>query len=471
MGLVLARPAVTLLTRFAERFTTRAAEVKIDEPIFIFTLLISIGTGLLFGLAPIFSWKGQLSDALRQGMGRTTASRGRQRLRSGLVVAQVAVSFMLLAGAGLMIRSFVKLTKVDAGFSPDRLLTMRVTANFSHYKTLDQSIVLSHDILRRVGEGGAIQSVSLASNFPFNPRGVASGPGTTPFEIEGKPQSKGELAQIVDLTLVSSGYFETIRQPIVEGRDFNGHDDSKAPKVTIINQTMAHHRWPGEDAVGKRVKLQGDERWTKIIGIAGDTKEYGLNRPMSDEMYLPTDQYGFPGNLVVRTSADPLTLAPLIQKALRSVDPQLAIDEVATVKSLEQEWLASPRTITMLLGLFAALALAISAMGIAAVMALSVSQRRRELGIRLALGASQRSIVQMVVRNGLQLAVAGTIIGAAGALLLAPLISSLLYATGPNDAMAFAAVSLVFLTVAIVACFVPARQVTSIDPVIALRQE
>jgi putative ABC transport system permease protein len=471
LGLALAPPAVKLLTRFAERFTTRAAEVKIDEPVLLFTLLVSIGTGLLFGLAPALSSKEQLSEALKEGSGRTTGSRSRQRLRSGLVVAQVAVSFTLLVGAGLMIRSFVKLTEVDAGFNPDRLLTMRVTPNFSHYKTFNQSVVLSRDILRRVGEVGAVQSVSLASNFPFNPSGVASGPGTTPFEIEGKPQSKGELAPVVDITVVSAGYFETIRQLIVEGRDFNGHDDSKAPKVTIVNQTMAHHRWPGEDAIGKRVKLTGSDEWTKIIGVARDTKEYGLSRPISDEMYLPVEQSGFPGSLLVRTSIDPQALTPLVRKALHDVDSQLAIDKVATIDTLEQEWIASPRVITILLGLFAALALAISATGIAAVMALSVSQRTRELGVRMALGASQRTVVRMIVRNGLKLALAGTVVGVAGALTLTPLLSSLLYGTGPKDAITFIGVLLLFLAVSMVACFVPARQVTSIDPVIALRQE
>jgi putative ABC transport system permease protein len=234
---------------------------------------------------------------------------------------------------------------------------------------------------------------------------------------------------------------------------------------------MAHHRWPGEDAIGKRVKLTGSDEWTKIIGVARDTKEYGLSRPISDEMYLPVEQSGFPGSLLVRTSIDPQALTPLVRKALHDVDSQLAIDKVATIDTLEQEWIASPRVITILLGLFAALALAISATGIAAVMALSVSQRTRELGVRMALGASQRTVVRMIVRNGLKLALAGTVVGVAGALTLTPLLSSLLYGTGPKDAITFIGVLLLFLAVSMVACFVPARQVTSIDPVIALRQE
>ncbi len=469
LGLALAPSAVRLLAKFAEQFTTRAPEVRIDGPVLLFTLVISIATGLLFGLAPAFSSAQQVSEALKQGSGRATASRGRQQLRGLLVVAQVAVSFMLLIGAGLMIRSFIKLEQVNPGFNPDRLLTMRLSPSFT--KTSSQFLTLAHNILRRVGGVGTVRSVALASNFPFNPAGIASGPSTTPFEIEGKPQSKGELAAIVDITVVSPDYFATIRQPILEGRNFTEHDDADAPGVGVINQTMAHHRWPMEDPTGKRVTFDGGKTWIKIIGVVGDTKEYGLARPMGDELYLPLNQAGFVGNLVVRTALDPLTVSPLIRSALHEVDPQLAVDQIATVESLEHESFASPRVMTMLLGLFAALALVISASGIAAVMALSVSQRTRELGIRMALGAERDSILAMVVRQGLGLAFIGTAVGIVGAIALTHLLSSLLYATSPTDVFTFIAVSGVFLSIAALACFIPARQVTSIDPLIALRQE
>lgn len=470
LGLLLAPSAVTLLSRFAERFTTRAAEIKIDTPILLFTLLVSLATGFLFGLAPAFSGR-QVSDALKLGSGRTTSTRRRQQLRGLLVIAQVAVSFMLLIGAGLMIRSLLRLEQVNPGFNPDRLLTMRLTPSFSHYRTNDQFVSLSHKILERVGDVGAVQSVALASNFPFNPQGIASGPGATAFEIEGRSQSKGELALIVDTTTVSPDYFQTIRQPILEGRNFTGHDDPKTLGVAIINQTMAHHRWPTEDPIGKRVTFDSGKTWIKIIGVVADTKEYGLSRPTSDEIYLPVDQAGFGGNLVVRTSLDPLTLSPLIRTALHTVDPQLAIDQVATLERLEHDSFASPRVLTMLLGLFAALALVISASGIAGVMALMVSQRTHELGIRMALGARRDSVLRMVVQQGLGYAFAGTLAGIVGAIALTHLLSSLLFATSPTDILTFIVVSLIFLSVAAVACFIPARQVTSIDPVIALRQE
>ncbi len=471
LGLLLAPPAVTLLSRFAERFTTRAAEVSIDAPVLAFTFLVSIVTGILFGLAPAFSSGQQVGDALKQGIGRATTTRARQRLRSALVIGQVAVSFILLIGAGLMIRSFVKLQQVNPGFNPDRLLTMRLTADFSRYKTNEDFTALGRNVLRRVEGVGAIESAALASNFPFNPQGIAGGPSNTAFEIEGRPGSKREMARIVDITVVSPGYFHTIRQPLVNGRDFSQHDDAKSLKVAVINQAMARHRWPMTDPVGKRVTFDGGKSWVKIVGAVGDAREYGLDQPARDEIYLPTDQAGGAGNLVVRTALDPMVIAPATQSALREVDPQLAVDQISTIERLQHESITSPRVTTMLLGLFALLALVISASGIAAVMALAVSQRTHELGIRMALGASRNSVLQMIVRQGLALAVAGTLAGLAGAIALTRLLGSLLYATSPMDIFTFLAVSVLFMAVAGTACFIPAKQVTGIDPVIALRHE
>ena len=245
----------------------------------------------------------------------------------------------------------------------------------------------------------------------------------------------------------------------------------KSLQVAVINQTMARHRWVNENPVGRRISFDGGQHWATIVGIVGDAKEYGLGRPVLDEVYLPLLQAGFAGNLIVRTAADPMTMSAAVRGALHDIDPQLAVDRVQTVEHLQQESVASPRVTAVLLGLFAGLALLISASGIAAVMALSVTQRTSELGIRMALGASRESILYMVVRHGLGMAIVGTAVGVAGAIALTRLLASLLYATSPTDAFTFAAVSLVFLTVATVACLVPARQVTSIDPLVALRQE
>ena len=470
-GLALASPMLSLLIRFAGRFTARAAEVRIDGMVLGFTFAVSVGTGILFGLVPALSSGAPVSDALKQGGAQTTTGQGRQRLRAVLVVMQIAVSFMLLIGAGLMLRSFVRLQNVDPGFSADRVLTMVITPDFTHYAKQEQLQELGDNILRRVRSVGGIESAALATSFPLSPIALTNGPGSIAFQIEGRPLSKGELEPLVDPTYVSSGYFETLRQPLLRGRTFSDHDDTEALKVGVVNQIMARHRWPTEDPIGKRVSFDQGKTWITIVGVVGDAREYGLEHPAKDEFYTPLAQSGAGTNLVVRTMADPDSIAPLIRTAIRDVDPYLAVDQVETLERLRSESVASPRVTTILLGIFAALALVISASGIVGIMALSVSQRTRELGIRMALGQPKSSVVAMVVQQGLVVAVAGTVIGLTGALVLGRLLSSLLFETSPTDTPTFAAVSVLFITVAAFSCFVPARRATLIDPFTALRQE
>ncbi len=468
LGLALAPLALALLVKFAERFTTRAAEVHMDAPVLLFTLLVSVGTGLLFGLAPALSSGGWILDAFHQG-GRNTAGRGRQLLRGSLVIAQVAVSVILLAGAGLMIRSFAKLQQVSPGFSPDRLLTMRLSPGFPPYKieTIPQ---LTDRILARMKTVSGLESVAMASGFPFNPAGLVNGPGANEFEIQDRAIAKGELKPKVDIRVVTPDYFATIRQPIVGGRGFTEHDDRNAPAVAIINQVMARHLWPNENPIGKRLSFDNRDTWSEIVGVAGDVKEYGLDHPAVDAVYL-SYRGGFVNKLVLRTAMDPQNAIPLVRAAIHGIDPLVAVDQVGTVERAEYDSMASPRVMTFLLGIFAGLAVLISASGIAAVMALTVSQRRREIGVRMALGAQRASIVGMVLKQGLALALGGTVLGVLGAAVLTKLLSSFLYGTSPTDLLTFAGVSLSFLAVAAVACFIPARQVTAIDPLIALRQE
>jgi predicted permease len=474
-GLALAPAAMTLLVKFAERFTTRAAEVHMDAPVLIFTAVVSLATGILFGIAPAFSSSSNVAESIKQGAGRGTTNRGGQRLRSLLVVSQVAVSFVLLIGAGLMIRSFLKLEQVNPGFKPDHLLALRVSPNFTKYTQPAQFQTLADNILNKVKTVGGVESVAMASNFPFNPGAIAAGPNAATFEIEGKPVSKGEAAPLVSTMVVSAKYFETIRQPVLSGRDFTDHDDGKFP-VAIINQTMQRHRWPNEDPVGRRVSFgpgqnNSPQVWLTIVGVVGDAKEYGLDRETRDELYTPLRQVGFGGNVILRTSAEPMSVLAGVRAALKDVDSQLAVDRVNTIEGFQQDSVAAPRVTATLLGLFAALAMVISASGIAAVMALSVSQRTSELGIRMALGASRQSIIAMVVRQGLTMALIGTVLGIAGSLGLTRLMEKLLFSTSPTDPVTFVLVSLIFVAVAVVACFIPARQVTSIDPLDALRQE
>jgi predicted permease len=403
--------------------------------------------------------------------GRTTVSRGRQRLRSALVVTQVAISVVLLAGAGLMLRSFAKLQEQRPGFSPDRLVTLRISPGFPPYQGATVRARLADPLLAKVRAVPGVESAVMASSYPFNPLGLVNGPASNEFDIQDRVQAKGQPKPAVDIRVVSADYFETLRQPIVKGRTFAETDcRPDTPPVAIVNQSMARHFWPNEDPIGKRLSFDNRQTWTEIVGIAGDVKEYGLDKPAGDEIYLAY-RNGWVSRLIVRTAAAPQGMVPLLRAAVGEIDRHLAIDQVNTVERAEYDSMASPRVLTFLLGIFAGLAVLISGSGIAAMMALAVSQRNREWGLRMALGAQRSSIVSMVVGQGLRLALAGTALGIAGAMLLTKVLAAFLYATSPTDALTFAAVAALFLAIAAAACFIPARQVTAIDPLHALRQE
>jgi predicted permease len=300
---------------------------------------------------------------------------------------------------------------------------------------------------------------------------VVFGPSQNQYIVQGRPRSPGEPTITTDIRVVTEDYFETIRQPIVEGRSFTKQDlELTSPDVVIINQTLARSQFPGEDPIGKRISFDGGKEWSEIVGIVGDTREYGLNQPPVGEVY-GASRDGFVSRLVVRTGGNGETTERMLRASVHELDPLVAVDQVQTVEQAEYESLASPRMMTFLMGIFAGLALLISASGIAAVMALSVSQRTREIGVRMALGARRRSVVAMVVRQGIVLTVAGIVAGTLFAALLTKLLASLLYGTSPTDLLTFAVIPVVFLLVAAMACFVPARQATSIDPISALRQE
>jgi len=470
LGLLVAPLALRVLVGFAEEFTTRAAEVRIDGPIQIFALALSLATGLLFGLAPAFARWDQM-ESLHQG-GRSTANRGRQTLRAALVVAQVSVSFVLLIGAGLMIRSFSKAAREDPGFNPARLISMRASLPLFRQTSVEPFRKGITDLARQVREVAGVESAAITSVAPFAKVLLAQGPTHNEFEIEGQPLVAGQPVPTVDGRVVDFGYFEVMRQPLLEGRTLNDHDTESSLPVAVINSTMARHHWPNQSPIGRRITPDHGKTWFTIVGVAGDAREYGLDHKTLDEIYTPMRQNGGFGNvLLVRTAGDPRRMIPLVESAIHKINPYIALDQVSTVEDLEYESMASPRLMTILLGLFAALAVLISASGIAAVMALTVRQRSHELGIRMALGAARRSILAMVVKQGLVLAGTGAMVGAAGAIVLARLLTALLYDTSPRDLATFGAVSALFVGVAAIACLIPAMQVTAIDPLQALRRD
>jgi len=466
IGVALAPLTLDMLKRFAGRLTPRAAEISLDWPVVAFALAVSVATGVGFCLAPALAWGRNLSSELRH-----SAASGRSRLRTGLVVTQVAVSFLLLTGAGLMLRSFLELMQVQAGFPTERLLAMRLSANNRKYRTPADYRNLAERILLAMQTVGGVRAAAMAGGLPFDATGIALGPSTTEFQIEGRPVSRGELAPVVDTTVVSPGYFATIGQPVLEGRGFSENEDTSRPLVGIVNATMARHRWPGESAVGKRVTFDQGKTWTEIIGVAGDVREYGLGRNVGDVLYQPYKQAGFVNRLVARTAGEPMAVAAEVRRALHGVDPELAVDLVSSIERMREESVAPARVTALLLGMFALLAAGISAGGIGAVIALSVSQRRKELGIRMALGAGHGSVIRGVIGHGLAMTCAGAVLGIAGAVALTRYLEKLLYGVSPVDPLTFAGVTVLFLIVAAAACLIPAWRITSIDPLTALRQE
>ena len=471
LGLLLAAGGLQLLVGFAERFTARASEIRIDGLVLLFTLLVSIATGLIFGLMPVFSSDQNLTGTLKEGGGRSSAGLRRQRVRNLLIVAQVGVSFILLIWAGLMLRSLIKLQHVNPGFDPEKVLAMRISPNWSKVNTTEASRALLLRILDKARSEPGVLSAALGSTFPMNQLGITSGPFNRGFQIEGRQIPDGELAPQADFRTASTDYFETVRQPLVMGRTFVEGDHDKAVPVAVINQATARHRWGDEDPIGRRITFDRGQTWLTIVGVVGDVRQYGLDREPADEIYVPLTQAGFGGSLLIRTAADPMSVAKLMREAIYEVDSDTAVDRVQTLEQVRSDAVASPRLTALLLTMFAGLALVITAAGIAGVMALSVNQRTHELGVRLALGATPGTVLGMVMRQGMSFVLIGLSVGVAGALLLGRLMSSLLFAVEPTDPITFLAVALVLIAVAAAACFVPARRVTSIDAMLALRSE
>jgi putative ABC transport system permease protein len=470
LGMFLAAGSVRLLVNFAARFTPRAAEISLDNTVLLFTLFVSVATGLVFGLLPALSTRQNLIPSLKEG-GQSAAGAGRQRLRGALVVAQVAVSFVLLVGAGLMLRSLFKLQKVNPGFDPERALVMRVTANWSKYTTGQQYRDLSLRLIERARAVPGVLSAAMASTYPLNPLGLANGGFNVNFQIEGRPPNPNEPTPQVDYRVASADYFQTIRLPLLKGRLFTEADDTQTQQVAVINQTLARHRWGAEDPVGKRISFDQGRNWVTIVGVVGDVRQYGLNREPTDELYRPVRQTGGAGNLLVRTTVAPSVMMAQLRQAVYAVDPENAIDQAQTLENVRNESIASPRLTAALLGMFAALAVFITAAGIAGVMALTVSQRTHEIGIRMALGASAGGVLRLVLRQGLTLVFVGLALGVAGAFALTRMMSTLLFAVEPTDPLTWLAVALALAAVAALACFAPARRATSIDPLTALRSE
>jgi len=464
IGLAMAHFSLDLLVGFAARFTPRAREVTLDARVLLFTLGVSIATGVVLGALPALPARLDLMSWLKDVS--APAGRSHLRLRAVLIVAQVAISFTLLIGAGLMLRSFVKLQSLDTGFDSQNTLTAEIPLNWTKYNTLAKDIAFHNRLLDRLRGDPAVSAAALTSTLPL----TQGGGFNSDIQIEGKPTAPGQGGPRVDLHLASPDYFRTMGIPLVHGRVFTADDRETPAQIGIISQSLARHAFGGEDPLGQRVSLDDGKTWISIGGVVADVAEHDLSEAQPDVLYLPLASTQWNGlRIVVRSAAPAPALEKQLRAAVREVDADQPVTGVRTLAELRSESLSAPRLTTVLLLLFAGLALAVTAAGIAGVLAYAVSQRTQEIGIRLALGAAPTTVLQMVMRQGMALVAVGLALGFGGALLLSRLMASLLFGVAASDPVTFAAVAAVLLLVALLSCFLPARRVMSIDPQVALR--
>lgn len=469
-GVVLASQSLKLLVEFMARLTPRAREIHVDGSMLLFALAAAFLTSIVSGSVAALYSRQDLATGLKDGATHSTTSRRRGHARDVLVVCQVAFSFLLLIGAGLMLRSFSKLRQVDPGFVPQRVLAMTVDLNWSKYGQPEQARSVSRRLLEKVQSQPGVVSAAISSSYPMDPDNITGGWQRT-MTIEGHPVREGERPPLAAIRSASPDYFRTLGIPLVKGRTFQESDDEKALQVTVINRTLARHYWRDADPIGRRITFDGGEHWITVIGIVGDVKEFGLNKEADDELYLAQAQTPALGSILVRTSQEGMSVANQMRQAIRDVDPQTAIPNVETLEQARSNSMASPRVMTDLLGIFAALALAIAAFGIGGILALSVNQRLNEIGIRIALGARPGDVLTMILRQGMTLVVTGLGIGLVSAFGLTRLLKSLLFQVEPTDPATFAGVSLILAAAALLACYMPARRALRIDPLQALRSE
>ena len=468
LGVGIAMAGRGLLVHFARRFTPRAPEIAIDVPVLVFSLAVSLAVGIVLGLLPALSPKRALSASLQDGRDAAGSTPTRLRARNVLIAAQVAISFVLLVGAGLMLRTLWKLSHVDTGFRSERVLTARLSLNFTRYAGREERLDFQDRLLERLAHEPGVRSIALAGTFPLNEGGPANGQ----YDVEGRRASSPDQKPRADFQRVSSDYFTTIGVPVIRGRALATTDRFEAPVVAVINDHMARHVWPGEDALGKRIEIETDPgkmTSVEIVGVVGDVRQYSIADAPVDQVFLSIRQFPGLGTCLIRTDGDPKRLERALRAAVHAIGPEQPVDRIRTLDEVRAGALDTPRLTATLLLLFASLALTITATGIAGVIGFSVGQRRQEFGIRMALGALPGTVRAMVLRQGMRQVLVGLALGVAAALVLTRLWASLLYEVSPTDPPTFLAVALMLLGVAALACFIPAQRATSVDPMVALR--
>jgi putative ABC transport system permease protein len=465
LGIALGFAADRALTAWGSTQLPEGIPVAMDARVLLFAVVISVATGILTGLFPALQLARTDLNATLRDEGRGIAgSRSRGRLRSLLVVGQVALSLLLLICAGLLVRSFDRLLHVDPGFDAHNVLTMGISLPTEKYARPDQQTAFFDEVLRRISALPGVKSAAISAALPL------SFTRFTPVLPEGQPAVPLAQRPFIDIEAISPRWFETMRVPLLSGRLFTAADDGQAPKVVIVNQTCARRFWPGQNPIGKTFVVGRGPQPSQVVGVAADVRNHGLSDDTQPQIWLPFKQLPWTEmNLLVRTAVPPMQLASAVRAQISAVDPDQPVTAIQSVDDLMDAGRAQPRFTMLLLAVFSITALALAAIGLAAMLAWTVVQRRQEMAIRLALGAERNDILWLVVRQGLVLAFSGIAVGLVAGFLLTQLMASVLYKTSAHDLRTFALAPLAFLGIAWLASYLPARRATQVDPLDTLK--
>jgi putative ABC transport system permease protein len=474
LGLLLAVWGVDMLIGLQPQGVPRLDNVRIDATVAAFTLVLASGTGVLFGLVPALQiTRGSIAGGLKEAGRSALTSRSGSRVRSALVVSEIALAVMLLAGAGLLIRSFTRLASVDPGFRVEPALTFELTLPDARYEKEPQQVAYFDQLMPKLRGIPGVQSAAAVVSLPLSGSSIVLN-----FEIAGRPPLPPSQQPAMQVRVATPDYFQTVGIPLKRGRAFTGQDREGTPPVVLITESAAKQYFPNEEPLGKRITLgwgrgPGTPRaGGEVVGIIGDVKDAGLHEADPPQIYLPYRQWPLPSMAVVlRTSVRPERVADAARRAVYSVDANIPVGNVRTLQQVVERSISQPRFYMTLLTIFASLALVLAAIGTFGVLSYAVAQRSREIGIRMALGAQERTVIGLIVRHAMILAAGGVTLGVTAAWFLSKLLATFLFATDPRDLTTFAAVSLTLGLVALIASYLPARRATRIDPVVALRTE
>jgi putative ABC transport system permease protein len=471
LGLLIATWGTTVVAAAGSKINPMFQDIHLDRRCLAFTVGVSILTGFIFGLAPALQIsKPNLAESLKESGRGSGPAASRNRLRSALVISEIAMTLVLLVCAGLLIRTVARLRNVDAGFNANNILAMNIGLPAAKYPKPENVIAFNKEIVERIAALPGVKAAGTTSVLPlsdnFDGRGLA---------VEDHPKPRGEEIT-VDLYVTTPGYLQAMEIPLLSGRMITDQDTKESPNVALINKTMAAQLWPNQDPLGKRIKFPGSDKnpqpWRTIVGTVSDVSQYALDKTPPMQIYLPHDQFPTSFNsIVVRTQNEPTAMIGAIRREIQAVDKDQAVFNVTTLEQLMGDSILIRRFFMLLLLIFAALALILAAVGIYGVMSYVASQRTYEIGIRMALGAQSRDVLKLIIGNGMALTLIGVVAGLAGAFALTRLMAGLLFGVSATDTITFLSVSVGLTLVALLACYIPARRATKVDPLVALRYE